>query len=67
MSTSRRQTRENHSPTTVDPLIPLQPRGGSGPTTDGRRDRPEPDRSDDPATMIPMIDSGGLGPKPDRN
>jgi hypothetical protein len=67
MSTSRRTTRQNRSTTTVDPLIPLQPRAGTGPTTDGRRDRPEPDRSRDPPTMIPMIDPGGLGPKPDRS
>jgi hypothetical protein len=66
MSTSRRTTPENRSTATVDPLIPLQPRTGTGPTTDRRRDRPEPTRAHDPPTMIRMIDRGGLGPAPDR-
>lgn len=63
MSTSRRTTRQNRSTTTIDPLIPLQPRSGNTPTTDGRRDRPEPEPERDP-TAIPMLDRGGLGPKP---
>ncbi|WP_248896192.1 hypothetical protein [Haloplanus halobius] len=62
MSTSRRTTRKNRSTITIDPVIPLQPRSGNTPTTDRRRDRPEPEP--EPATMIPMIDRGGLGPKP---
>jgi hypothetical protein len=69
MSTSRRTTLKNRSTTTVDPVIPLQPRSGSGPTTDGRRDRPEPEPEPErePTTAIPMIDRGGLGPKPSTN
>jgi len=67
MSTSRRTTQKNRSTITVDPVIPLQPRAGSGPTTDGRRDRPEPETSPESTTTIPMIDRGGLGPKPDAN
>jgi hypothetical protein len=64
MSTSRRTTRKNRTTTTVDPVIPLQPRSGTGPTTDGRRDRPEPTTDTESTTSIPMIDCGGLGPKP---
>jgi hypothetical protein len=67
MSTSRRTTRKNRSTITIDPVIPLQPRSGSGPTTDGRRDRPAPEPAPEPATMIPMIDRNGLGPKPGTN
>jgi len=63
MSTSRRTTQKNRS--TIEPVIPLQPRSGSGPTTDDRRDRPEPEPTPEPTTTIPMIDGGGLGPKPD--
>jgi len=65
MSTSRRTTLKNRSTITIDPLIPLQPRSGTGPTTDGRRDRPEP--TTESATTIPMVDRGGLGPKPNEN
>jgi hypothetical protein len=64
MSTSRRTTRKNRSTITIDPVIPLQPRSGSGPTTDDRRDRPEPEPAPE-STTIPMIDRGGLGPRPD--
>lgn len=64
MSTSRRTIQKNRSTITIDPVIPLQPRSGSGPTTDGRRDRPEPAPTPEPTTMIPMIDRNGLGPKP---
>jgi hypothetical protein len=64
MSTSRRTTPKNRSTTTIDPVIPLQPRSGSGPTTDGRRDRPEPEPERERTTAVPMIDRGGLGPKP---
>jgi hypothetical protein len=67
MSTSRRTTQKNRSTITIDPVIPLQPRSGSGPTTDGGRDRPEPEPTPEPATTIPMIDRGGLGPKPTTN
>jgi hypothetical protein len=67
MSTSRRTTQKNRSTITIDPVIPLQPRSGSGPTTDGGRDRPEPDPTPEPPTAIPMIDCGGLGPKPTTN
>mgnify|MGYP006298841061 CR=1 len=67
MSTSRRTTPKNRSTITIEPIIPLQPRSGTGPTTDGRRDRPEPTRGPEPATRIPMIDGGGLGPKPGTN
>jgi hypothetical protein len=65
MSTSRRTTRKNRSTITVDPVIPLQPRSGSGPTTDDRRDRPE--STAEPTSTVPMIDRGGLGPKPSTN
>jgi hypothetical protein len=64
MSTSRRTTRKHRSTTTVDPVIPLQPRSGNGPTTDDRRDRPEPEPTPESTTAVPMIDRGGLGPKP---
>ncbi|QGX96301.1 hypothetical protein EI982_16695 [Haloplanus rallus] len=64
MSTSRRTTRKNRSTITIEPVIPLQPRSGTGPTTDGRRDRPESTDDAEPTTTIPMIDAGGLGPKP---
>jgi len=64
MSTSRRTTRKNRTTITIDPVIPLQPRSGTGPTTDGRRDRPEPMFDEESTTAIPMIDRGGLGPKP---
>jgi hypothetical protein len=47
-------------------MIPLQPQSGTGPTTDDRRNRPERDR-ERPSTTIPMIDEGGLGPKPGSN
>jgi hypothetical protein len=67
MSTSRRTTQKNRSTITIDPVIPLQPRSGSGPTTDGRRDRPEPEPTPEPTTTIPMIDQNGLGPKPGTN
>jgi hypothetical protein len=67
MSTSRRTTQKNRSTITIDPVIPLQPRSGSGPTTDGARDRPEPDPTPESPTAIPMIDRGGLGPKPTTN
>jgi len=67
MSTSRRTTRKNRSTITIDPVIPLQPRSGTGPTTDGRRDQPEPADDPEPTTTIPMIDDGGLGPKPGTN
>jgi len=69
MSTSRRTTQKNRSTNAVDPIIPLQPRSGTGPTTDRRRDRPEPEPTSEPAdeTAIPMIDGGGLGPKPNTN
>ncbi|WP_435068461.1 hypothetical protein [Haloplanus sp. C73] len=67
MSTSRRTTPKNRTTITIDPVIPLQPRSGTGPTTDGRRDRPEPDTDTEPSTMVPMIDRGGLGPKPNQN
>ncbi|WP_251328684.1 hypothetical protein [Haloplanus pelagicus] len=63
MSTSRRTTLKNRSTTTIEPIIPLQPRSGTGPTTDGRRDRSHPERGSE-ATRIPMIDGNGLGPKP---
>jgi len=65
MSTSRRTTPKNRSTTTIEPVIPLQPRSGTGPTTDGGRDPPEPTDDTEPTTTtIPMIDAGGLGPKP---
>ncbi|WP_338739193.1 hypothetical protein [Haloplanus salilacus] len=64
MSTSRRTTRKNRTTTTIDPVIPLQPQSGTGPTTDGRRDQPEPTTETESKTSIPMIDRGGLGPKP---
>jgi hypothetical protein len=67
MSTSRRTTQKNRSTINIDPVIPLQPRSGSGPTTDDRRDRPEPEPTSEPTTTIPMIDGGGLGPKPEMN
>jgi hypothetical protein len=67
MSTSRRTTQKNRSTITIDPIIPLQPRSGTGPTTDGRRDQPEPTSGPEPTTTIPMIDGEGLGPKPDTN
>ncbi|MFB6194608.1 MAG: hypothetical protein ABEI80_00415 [Haloplanus sp.] len=64
MSTSRRTTRKNRSTITIDPVIPLQPKSGTGPTTNNRRDRPGPGTDREPTTRIPMIDRGGLGPKP---
>jgi hypothetical protein len=64
MSTSRRTTRKNRTETTIDPIIPLQPRSGTGPTTDGRRDRSEPAPGTESNISVPMIDRGGLGPKP---
>ncbi|MFB6108444.1 MAG: hypothetical protein ABEJ82_06350 [Haloplanus sp.] len=68
MSTSRRTIPTNRSRTTIDLVIPLQPRSGSGPTTDGRRMRPEPDAERGPEEpMIPLLDTGGLGPKPGRS
>jgi hypothetical protein len=47
-------------------MIPLQPRSGTGPTTDGSRIRPE--RTREPtSTTVPMIDRESLGPKPGTN
>jgi hypothetical protein len=65
MSTSRRTTAKNRSTITIDPVIPLQPRSGTGPKTDDRRDSHGPTDDPEPTTTIPMIDTGGLGPKPD--
>ncbi|WP_092634438.1 hypothetical protein [Haloplanus vescus] len=67
MSTSRRTTPKNRSTITIDPVIPLQPRSGNGPTTDGRRDKPEPNAEPESTAAVPMIDGGGLGPKPTTN
>jgi hypothetical protein len=62
MSTSRRPTFTNRP--TIDPVIPLQPQSGSCPTTDDKRSRPEGTDRDPPETAIPLLDAGGLGPKP---
>jgi hypothetical protein len=63
MSTSRRTTLRN-SPT-IDPVIPLQPQSGSGPTTEERRPERAAGTPDPLESPVPLMEHGGLGPKPD--